>query len=339
MGRRHLAAPALLASGALLGLGSGARADMKYTAESRMTGAETKSPSQVITTAVRKNQKRVETLLNMGPVQRNTVTLTLCDKKQEITLDPQLKLYTVAPLGQSQNQTKDQATASAGTAGTATQQSTGKIISTYSVQDLGEETVADIKTRHYRINNRIQSSGCAGDLDFTSKMEIWVADLREPSDCELTSYDPTQAYSRGKNDCRITVEQRGDAATFTRVFSGLIMRYRMYDETGNKLVMTQEVTSLSRARLEDDALFTVPAGFKQVSTEEFQKAQSEAMMKAMSQPQQGNGSESSETGNNTGADNGDQAEPAEAPKEKTPAEKKEEEPKARPRRPRFRLPF
>jgi hypothetical protein len=327
-----------LAGSALAGQGSGARADMKYTTESRMAGAETTTPSQVITTSVRKNQRRVETRMQIGPVQRHTITLTLCEKKQEITLDPQLKLYAVAPLNQAQNAPKEPASATPTATAGSTQQRTGRIIMTTSVQDLGEEIVADIKTRHYRITNRIQSSGCAGDSDMTSKMEVWVADLREPSDCDLTSFDPAQAYSQGKSDCRITVEQRGDKAAYTRVFGGLIMRYKIYDETGTKLMMTQEVTSLSRAKLEDDALFAVPTGFKQVSTEELQKAQSEAMIKAMSQAGRSNSDTSSAAGNDAGADSGDKAEPAEAPKEETPAEKKEEESKTKPRRPRFRLP-
>jgi hypothetical protein len=335
MVKGNVAAMSLLLLGsALAGQGNGARADMKYTTESRMAGAAGAVPTQVITTAVRKNQKRVETLLNMGPVQRNTVMLTLCDKKQEITLDPELKIYMVAPLGGETDPPKSQATATPDRAATGAKSGTGRVISTASVEDLGEEMVADTKARHYRLTSHIQTSGCVGDSDITSKSEIWVADLREPSDCDLTSFDPAQAYSRVKPDCNVTFEQRGDKDAYAKVYNGLILRHKIFGEDG-KPMMTQEVTSLSRAKLEDHALFSVPEGFRQVSADEFQKAQSEAMMKAMMS--QSSRSQSDNTGG-AGAGDENKAEPAETAKQETPSEKKEEEPQPKPKKPRFRLP-
>src|SRR5207245_1884733 len=52
---------------------------------------------------------------------------------------------------------------------------TGKMIITTDAQDLGEEEVAGVKTRHWMMSVRTQSSGCAGDADATIKMEVWTA--------------------------------------------------------------------------------------------------------------------------------------------------------------------
>lgn len=53
--------------------------------------------------------------------------------------------------------------------------STGLIKWTYTVEKLGQDTIADVKTIHYRLRARAEKSGCAGTSDETQQMEIWVA--------------------------------------------------------------------------------------------------------------------------------------------------------------------
>lgn len=86
------------------------------------------------------------------------------------------------------------------------------------------------------------------------------------------------AKSMSHGDCKVQVELKGDSDKFLNINKGLILRQKMYN--GNMPLMTTEVTSLSQAKLGDE-LFTVPADFKKVSAEEFQKAKTEAMVKAM----------------------------------------------------------
>jgi hypothetical protein len=79
---------------------------------------------------------------------------------------------------------------------------------------------------------------------------------------------------------------------------------KMYDQAGTKEVMTQEMTALSEAKL-DDTMFTVPAGFKQVSTKEYDDARQQAMMKGM-QASMGLGNAGTKAGaSNAGASNAD----------------------------------
>jgi hypothetical protein len=57
---------------------------------------------------------------------------------------------------------------------------------------------------------------------------------------------------------------------------------KMLDPKTNKPSMTQEVTMLTRAK-QDDNLFAIPAGYREVKAEEFQKLKSQAMIQKMLQ--------------------------------------------------------
>jgi hypothetical protein len=272
MNRRWIMA-GLVISGGAIGC-SGARADLKYTTEMRM-GATGGQPMHTMTTMVKKNARRMETTQRIGSAQTRTISLTLCDKKQEIRLDPAQKIYTVAPLGGAVGNG-----ASATSGGSEGRSGTGKIVNTSSIKFLGEETIAGTKTRHYLVKNRMQTSGCAGNTDLTSQMEIWVAPgLKEPGGCQ-EGMDPAQAMASAFGGCKVTFVQQGDAAAYRKAYNGLVLRMKMVGE-GGRPGMTQQVSALSRAPL-STSLFTIPAGYKKVSAQEFQQAQTKAMMEAMS---------------------------------------------------------
>lgn len=339
---QQLSAGVLVAGGLLMQMMS-VQADLKHTRETRMGQDPKAAPMQAITTYVRKNARREEMRQSYGPVQMNSVTLTLCEKKQSIRLDPKLKIYTVASLDDNGMPIPD---APATPAPRDTDPAgTGKVVMTTSVKDLGEETIAGFKTRHYMITNQIQMSGCVGDTNTNTKMEIWVADIREPMACETGDGDVSKAYSSMKPNCKVTFEQKGDKDAYSKAFNGMIVRMKMYN--GDKVMMIQDTTSLSQAKIEDDSLFTVPADYKKVSDDEFQKAQSKAMMDAMmSGAQQGNAGGDDNDGDNdndagdaaagnadNGAEqeaNGQEEQPVEEPKQ---APKKEEKKKKK-----FKLP-
>ena len=59
------------------------------------------------------------------------------------------------------------------------------------------------------------------------------------------------------------------------------MRLMFYQtEATDKPVMTQEVTMLTRAK-QDDALFSIPADYKEVKAEEFDQMRSQAMIRQL----------------------------------------------------------
>jgi len=280
--RRIVAMAGLLAAGCLAaGRPRPAQADVKYTQEMRVPGipGAGNGPLNSTTTYIKKDARRVETTAAMGPVQMQTVELTLCDKQQRYRIDPASKVYTVAKLDTLPAPgapPAPEAPAAPETPGT------GKVIITATVQDLGEETVADRKTHHYKLNLRTQTSGCPGQSDSTNEMEVWVApDIAVSMACEQGRL-PELPHRPYRPTCKVTTEQHGDVAALAKVFSGLVMRMKV--NNGDKAIMEQTVTSLSDAAL-DDALFTVPADYRQVSEQEFAQAQSRAMMQAIMRSQ------------------------------------------------------
>ena len=327
-----------------------ARADIKYTKETRMGDAAgqngVNTPMNKSTTYVKQGFERTDTTTQYGTVPMTDVALTLCEKKQLVRLNPKLKVYTVAPLDWGQTATADDATK--GTPDKDTR-GTGKMVVTYALQDLGEETVAGFKTRHYMINMRMQSSGCAGDGDNSTKMEVWVADIKNANACTPQGLDPKAWAGAYRQDCKITYEQKGDVAAVTKAYSGLIMRLKMYN--GDKVMMVQEITMLSQAKI-DDAPFVIPADYKQVSEQEYHQMQTQAMMQAMTeqsnQPDnnggdnnnggdENNGATGDEPDDNAGDAGKDDAGNEDDQREEKPQEKPKS--KSKPKLPKLKLPF
>jgi hypothetical protein len=252
----------------LIGLTSTlAHADLKYTTETEIAGMPAGVPKSTMVRMVKPNLERIETVQKIGPASIQTVMLRDCKKNQSIQLDPQLKIYTVMPALLDSN--GRMSTRGSGGA------STGKMSITYAVKDLGSETIINRKTRHYSVAFTMQSSGCAGTGKISSKQEIWVSDVRGASPCKFDrDMIPGMAAVTHRN-CKIKVETKGDAKKYGVIMDGLILRQKTYN--GNTLLSTQEVTALSQSKL-NDSLFKVPAGYKKVSPQEFQKLRSKAML-------------------------------------------------------------
>ncbi len=265
----------VVAACGMLGACSAANADIKYTTETTMEGMGDAIPKSVTLRAVKPNFERSEMRQTIGTYQMNHITIRECGKKQTITLDPALKIYAIVADGESGSDE----VAPDGKPQKKGEPKTGHMVMSYKVQDLGEEVVAGFKTRHYMIDTEMTSSGCAGNGTTKLKQEIWVSDIRDANPCPADSATTNMGDAMSRNDCKITVETKGDFARFNEIYKGLILRQKTYND--GKVMMTTEVTMLSQAKFEDDTLFTVPADYKLVSSKAFQKAQSEAMMKGM----------------------------------------------------------
>jgi len=269
----------------------------------RPTGGAGGGQAPVISmlTAVKEGAQRKESSIQVGPVSMNDVTITLCDKKQRLRLDDKLKIYAVLPMDADDTLANPMAGMMGAIRGAlppgvkipglpgeapAGEPQTGKIVSTVTAEDLGEDTVAEVKTRHWMLTMQNEMSGCAGNGTRTMKMEAWTANFDEPlfcPDAELSN--PVRDYQRRANpnpQCKITFEMRGEGMeAYGKIFRGLVLRLKMYaDAASDKPVMTQEVTMLTRAK-QDDALFAAPADYKQVTPEEFEQMRAQAMMRQM----------------------------------------------------------
>jgi hypothetical protein len=258
------------------GIATAARADISYTQEGEMSSGKT-----VTVTSARKGAERVEQAMTFGGNEMKTVTLTVCADRKIYTLDPALKLYTERPIKAA---TATGAAAAKSAAGTGA--AGGKIVFTVGVKDLGKEQIGQYATRHYLITQRLQTSGCAGDMDNTSKMEVWVAPnaaLTGTGCPELAGTAGLQGF--GKQGCTCAIVQQGDVAAYRKAMDGLRVRTKMYSGTGADAapLMTTEVKNVSAAKL-PDALFSVPKDYKRVTEDEMNAAKQKAMMAKFQQP-------------------------------------------------------
>jgi len=275
-----LALTGLMLAGAAL---APARADLRYTSQMKMGGdaaqaknAEVKDaagPTMRTTYFYKDTNERQETEMDMmGMFQSKEVILTLCEKQQTITMDPALKIYTVAPIGGAP---VAQAAAAPGKPAKAPATGPGKMVSTFTVKDLGTEKLQNLETRHSLVTTRIQTSGCLGESDSTFKYEVWTAPKSIKACPERYAATRTVA---GPNGCSITYEVKGDAAAMQKAMAGMIVQQKFY--MNDKVSMVQELRDWSEAAL-DASLFTVPADFKKVTQAEYDKAKADAMQKAM----------------------------------------------------------
>ena len=268
-----------------------AHADVRYTTQMTMGGAEVAADAQAMpegmamptirtTTYVKDMHERVETSMHMGPMKMDTVTLTLCDKHQSIKMDPSLKIYTIGSIGALTLAPPSQAhPGQPGMKMPEGKPGVGTVTTTLTAQDLGRESVAGRDAHHFKLTMRMQSEGCIGKDDSKFAMEYWIAPLKGGLVCP-ERYAPTRMITNDRG-CKITYAVKGDLSTFKEIGAGMIVRMIMYgDGKGAKPIAEQELRDYSTALL-DASLFAPSADYKEVTAAEFEKQQSDAMRKSM----------------------------------------------------------
>ena len=276
---------ALIAASVLLP--SISHADVRYTMEMKMGGASAGQDADAgapamggsirTTTYLKDMREREETAMNFGPMKMTTTTITQCDKHQEIKVDPDLKIYTVSPIGalafggqmppSRPGMGRHNASGGDGTG-------PGKETVTFTAKDMGTEKVADINAHHSMITFRTQASGCAGNSDTTMKMELWTAPIKASLNCP-ERYAASRVIPSA-NGCQITYEMKGDLSGLRDVFGQMAVKQVFYDDK-DKPLFTRDLREHSTAPL-DDALFDVPSDYKKVTDDEFAKQQQKKIM-------------------------------------------------------------
>lgn len=250
---------------------SAAHADVKYTSTVGM-GSAHQGLSMKTTTFVKGERERTEHTMEMGPIHMNMVSITQCDRHQTVRVDPDLKIYTVGPIGGPGGMTTPMGVMERRPRGGVG--GTGQTVITYTVQDLGYEKIGELNTHHSMITMQMQSSGCAGKSDQTFKNEVWTAKIPAFSCPERQA--PTRTVE--EHGCNITYETHGDTARMASAMAGVPVRLKVYN--GDEVVTTQDLADYSTAPL-SEALFDVPSDFKKVSETEFAQAEKEKMMRSM----------------------------------------------------------
>ena len=255
-----------------------AHADVKYTSETSMMQNGKMTPFSSTTTWMKAGLLRTDSAQTIGKFRSNESNITRCAKREEISFDPGLKIYTIDSL---KNGKSSRAVAGVAAAGNMGKPGVGKMIMTVNVKFLGKEKIAGRLARHYRIAQQMQSSGCIGTMNTSIKSEIWVADVTLPTvTCGISATDWMQAYKSNGGGCKITFEQRGDTKAMAAAYKGLVMKSLMFDAQGKAISQTQ-IKSISFANLDAKA-FNAPANYEKQSRADYSKSRQDAMIAGMS---------------------------------------------------------
>lgn len=182
-------------------------------------------------------------------------TLTLFDKKQIIVMNANLKIYKVLPLDPTRDPVAGDKTS-------------------MKIKDLGEETVLGLQAQHFQSDLHLDMPNASPDADFDIHMDTWVIPRKTLK---------ANVVAMPINPKLVS----GDVAALEQMQKGYTIRTRVSRPRKDKSglfdeVYTEELTSFSGARL-DDALFAVPADYKEVSADEYAKQKRSWMMKDLDQ--------------------------------------------------------
>ncbi len=192
------------------------------------------------------NARLVEDWRYYGTNYMREQRLTLFAEKKEIVMDTVLKIYKVVPLDIPVKPDGDKATVT--------------------VKDLGEETVLGFKARHYLVDIHYDYKNASADADREIRQELWIV----PS-------TTLKAYPTVVLPIDLDAIILGDKEAYIQAMQGLHIRERVFvPSKGNpqqyREVYSTEVSSLSTKQL-DDAYFKIPDGYKEVTADEYRKAQ------------------------------------------------------------------
>ena len=226
-------------------------ADVKIKAKQTMGGQSYEN-----TTYIKGKRQRSE---QMGGMM---VSLTQCDLRRSIQMNPNAKTYMVSPFANATQTATKPATATTDKNGVV--QAGGTITATITTKDTGErKQMFGFTARHLIITMEYKSSPDACSK-MNSKMQTdgWYIDAEFVLDCDY-GYS-AGGYSANRNGgCQDKYEMKtvGSAKRGYPVYE----KTTMFDEGGKETYsMVSEVVELSKATLEA-SLFDVPADYREVS--------------------------------------------------------------------------
>jgi hypothetical protein len=227
-------------------------ADVKVKSRTTMSGQTTENTTYI-------KGKRSRTEQNVGGSQ--TVSLTQCDLKRSVQLNPQTQVYII---NSWENDTTTPSTTTQSGNTTTEIKKGGVITTTITTKDTGEtRKMFGYVARHLIITTETEASAdaCTPMKKYKMVTDGWYIDAAFALDCD---YGTNGGYYRNSNagGCRdkYDVKQIGAAKRGYPV----IEKMTMFDETGKEtFTMMNEVLELATATL-DAALFDIPKDWREV---------------------------------------------------------------------------
>ncbi|MFI5087701.1 MAG: hypothetical protein ACHP7I_04850 [Terriglobales bacterium] len=228
-----------------------AAADTKIKTRNTMMGHSTES-----TVYIKGARERSEAAsMGMGP---GLVTLTQCDQKRIITINPQANTCMVMPLG---GESGAEATAAPAAGGSS--RKGGTITFNVNTVDTGErQKMLGLNARHIKSTMNAESSADAcSKTSLHTEADGWYADIAPALSCSMGSMPPPSGTG-GRSACQDTVRFKRTGGGFPGY--PLKVTTTMQAE-GHSFTTVSEVVELANAPL-DASLFEMPAGCKVVSS-------------------------------------------------------------------------
>lgn len=226
-------------------------ADVKIKSKQSISGQSYEN-----TTYIKDKRQRTETMNGM------MVTLTQCDLRRSIQINPNTKTYMVNAF----NTTVETVTKNAGTTvdKNGVVQSGGTVTTTVTTKDTGErKQMFGFIARHLIITMETTATADACNKTKT-KMETdgWYIDFEPQFDCgNAVSYGGNNGGGRFGCQDKYVMKTNGTAKRGYPVYE----KMTMFDESGKETMSyVNEVVELSKMPL-DASLFDIPEGFREVS--------------------------------------------------------------------------
>jgi len=268
-----------------------AHADVKYTIVTKFSFTKSSTESsteadQTIDTKiyfVKSNKTRREDITDYAIAPSKEVFILRCDLKKQFRIDDALKIYTVsdwAPSGfnspASESELREDIPEM-------------KTVIHYSIQKLAPEKMNGFDTECYQVTETDKYSGDSGNRESTNKMKIWVANVQgwQPCDQEKialpASFTHVVTFPEGRR--RFIEEYTGDVDIMNKISNELSVRTESIIDSGenasNDSTADQNLILYSPNEKFDNSLFEIPAGYREVTSEEYKKLRSEAEVKAI----------------------------------------------------------
>lgn len=220
-----------------------------------------------------KNQRqRVDDVMEMSGFKIVNIRLTMCDLKQVARIDPDAKIYTLRSLGPVEQATSDSVEGPNRPKLTANKAGQGKVVTKVKVVDKGLEKVAQLQAHHWIVDTDMTTSGCIGESQLKTHREFWTSNLPSFSCPILKGTWKEQVFNGG---CKVSNQLIGDVDLYSKAMQHEVVKEIVY--LNGKPQMTRELVDFSTAEL-DSSLFSIE-GYRKVTEEQFQQAQSKKMMK------------------------------------------------------------
>jgi hypothetical protein len=263
--------------------------DFKITLKMTVAGQSTQS-----TTMIKGSRERSETAINAGSYSMKNTSITQCDQRRTIQINDRARKYFITSMD-ADDGSADSTTTPGAPAATGDSRRGGVVTMTINTVDTGErKEMFGFTARHLKRTMSMQSSADAcNQTQMKIETDGWYINLEYGLTCG-SNRQPQTGRRPAAAGCRDRYEYKTTGPA--NLGYPLLETTTMYGANGSVTTsITKEVIELSRQTL-DAALFDIPAGYTQASTQqEMFSMPSAAEMMATARQQSDQSTETSST--------------------------------------------